>query len=180
MSFSKRQHTLESKLIEAGLKCATFNNPRNIYYVTGFSGASPSCVLLWAQDRGFRLYVPKLELLAAEDETVGAEVVAYDSASALTKSLSEAADDVKMVGLEKDYVTLSQAQWVEAGVFDITFMIAEMRRSKDQEELAAVWKAVEIAERGLKAAFESVKPGVKEREIAANAEYEMRRGGADW
>ena len=57
-------------------------------------------------------------------------------------------------------------------------VLMPLRYVKDPEELAAMKRAAEAADKGLTAAVEAVKPGVTEIDVAAEAEYAMRRAGA--
>lgn len=50
---------------------------------------------------------------------------------------------------------------------------------KHPEEIKHLRRAVEIAEIGFYAAFEFIKPGIKEYEVAAYAEYKMRMAGSE-
>lgn len=51
---------------------------------------------------------------------------------------------------------------------------------KTPEEVGLVEEAISIAEIGMRAAIDAVEPGVKEVEIAAAAEYAMRREGSEF
>jgi Xaa-Pro dipeptidase len=57
-------------------------------------------------------------------------------------------------------------------------VLMPLRYVKDPEELAAMKRAAEAADKGLKAAMEAIKPEVTEIEVAAEAECAMRRAGA--
>jgi Xaa-Pro aminopeptidase len=56
--------------------------------------------------------------------------------------------------------------------------INEFRKVKSGEEKAKLQKAQRIAEKAFKTILPMIKPGVKEREIAAALDYEMRKAGA--
>lgn len=57
-------------------------------------------------------------------------------------------------------------------------ILMPLRYVKDSDELAAMKRAAKVAEKGIEAAVDAVKPGVTEIEVAAEAEYAMRRNGA--
>jgi Xaa-Pro aminopeptidase len=59
-----------------------------------------------------------------------------------------------------------------------TGVVANMRRVKDDSELAAIRKAVDIAQRGFEKLTGWLKPGMREREVAARLTYDMTRMGA--
>ena len=57
-------------------------------------------------------------------------------------------------------------------------ILMPLRYVKDSEEIEAMKKAAEAASKGVTAAIAAVKPGVTEIEVAAEAEYAMRKAGA--
>jgi Xaa-Pro aminopeptidase len=57
-------------------------------------------------------------------------------------------------------------------------LVAELRRVKDEVELELMRKAADLASMGMRVAYEVIRPGVKEYEVAAEVEYAMRRKGS--
>jgi Xaa-Pro aminopeptidase len=57
-------------------------------------------------------------------------------------------------------------------------ILMPLRFFKDPEEIEAMKKAAEVASKGITAAIAAVQSGVTEIEVAAEAEYAMRRAGA--
>jgi len=57
--------------------------------------------------------------------------------------------------------------------------MSELRIVKDSEEIKHIKAAAKVAVKGMRAAVAAVKPGVTESQIAAKAEYAMRRAGAE-
>ena len=53
-----------------------------------------------------------------------------------------------------------------------------LRAVKDRQEIEFMRKAGELTSEGMKAAYDAVKPGAKEFEVAAEIEYAMRKRGA--
>jgi Xaa-Pro dipeptidase len=58
-------------------------------------------------------------------------------------------------------------------------LICELRKIKDQQEIQLIRKACNLADIGVQVAFETIRPGVKEKEIAAEIEYAMRKNGSE-
>lgn len=56
-------------------------------------------------------------------------------------------------------------------------LIWKLRRVKDEEEIRLMRKAGTITGAGMRAAYETIKPGVTEIEVAAEIEYAMRKEG---
>ena len=66
---------------------------------------------------------------------------------------------------------------VEITPFDRTWYALKARKSP--AEIAVIRYAYDLAERGLAAGLAALRPGVTERDIAAEIEYAMRKGGAE-
>ena len=56
-------------------------------------------------------------------------------------------------------------------------VIWKLRRVKDEEEIRLMRKAGTITSAGMQAAYQTIKPGITEIEVAAEIEYAMRKGG---
>jgi Xaa-Pro aminopeptidase len=61
---------------------------------------------------------------------------------------------------------------------DCTHILSELRMNKEPEEIELIQAAALVADAGMKAAVEAVKPGITESQVAA-AEYAMRQAGAE-
>ncbi len=57
-------------------------------------------------------------------------------------------------------------------------ILMPLRYTKDTDEMEAMKKAADVASIGVAVALAAVKPGITEIEVAAEAEYAMRRVGA--
>lgn len=66
-----------------------------------------------------------------------------------------------------------------AEIIEVDKLIEPMRGIKSESEISVIRKAYEIAELGMEAAIKAVRPGITERELAAEAEYVMRKAGAE-
>lgn len=62
---------------------------------------------------------------------------------------------------------------------DLSDIWIELTVIKHPVEIECLRKAVEITEKGFTAAFEAIKPGVREFEVAARAEYCMKLAGSE-
>lgn len=58
-------------------------------------------------------------------------------------------------------------------------IVRDLRKVKNEEEIALIREACKLANIGMQTAFETVKVGVKERDVAAQVEYAMRKNGSD-
>jgi Xaa-Pro dipeptidase len=63
-------------------------------------------------------------------------------------------------------------------IVDSAPVMDALRIVKSRQELALMQEAARIAERGMEAAVQAIRPGVTENEVAAEAIYAMRKAGA--
>jgi len=92
--------------------------------------------------------------------------------------------DLRKVAIEKDRIS--------AGIFDslkeklnncefedISSLVVDIRSVKEDDEIEKIKIAVDIAEEAFKRMLEIAKPGMKEYELSAYLEYQMKLLGAD-
>ena len=77
-------------------------------------------------------------------------------------------------GVYNEMTSSLPVEWVDADA-----CVSSLRAVKSPAETAVMRYAYKIAESGLSAAVDAVAPGVTEREVAAEAEYVMRKMGAE-
>ena len=58
-------------------------------------------------------------------------------------------------------------------------LIQAMRKIKDPQEIQNIREACKLASMGMQVAFENIKPGMKEKQAAAEIEYAMRTKGSE-
>jgi Xaa-Pro aminopeptidase len=58
-------------------------------------------------------------------------------------------------------------------------LIREIRKIKDRQEIELIRKACNLTSEGMRVAFETIKPGITEKEVAVEVEYAMRKKGSD-
>lgn len=91
---------------------------------------------------------------------------------------------ITKLGFEADHLSFGDysfwsgktpgVQWVGT-----TNLVARLRQRKDQTEVMAIQKAVDIAEKAFDHLLGLLTPGMSERDAAAELEFAMRRFGAD-
>jgi Xaa-Pro dipeptidase len=135
------------------------------------------------------LIVPELELIKAKACPVPFKLFAYGDnpatwGDAFKKACAEISLDHKKVGVEPNTLRVMELRYLEAAAPHAVFesaaaILAPMRMAKDSTELAAMGKAVDVAQRGLKATLPFIRVGVTEREVAAELTLQMLRAGCD-
>jgi len=157
----------------------------NLLYFTGFVGAS--CLLIPKKGEGIiYVYGTNYEQAKAEGKGLKVELVKQGEDLGIKIAEEIKGSKIKKLGLDSitgvtnvaDYLKLVK---VLRGIAEIkieTEPVRALRKVKEEEELELLRKAGELTSEGMKAAYEAVKPGVREYEVAAEIEYVMRRKGS--
>ena len=90
----------------------------------------------------------------------------------------------RSVGIQADYASVAFRNTLAAIVgpkrlVDTSGLLLGLRVIKDDHELAAIRRSVDIQQKSLLATLKTIRPGQAEREIAARLEYEMKCRGSD-
>ena len=154
--------------------------PENRIYLSGFLGSSAYLVV--GKDQAVLLtdfrYVQQAKE-QARDFTVIKHTPAW------MDSLPEvlAAAGVQRLGFEQDYLTYAQyselKQYLSAELIPTSGLVETLRQVKDEQELAYMQQATDIAEAAFAEIVSKVAAGRTEAEIAFDLEIAMRRRGAE-
>ena len=163
----------------SGLLCM---NPASWYYLTGFTGEVGA---LLVSAKGSFLVTDGRFTAQAKEETSGLRIVKQEgSLIATLGSLLQGRSRRARVAFDATQLTVAQfrglrnaagprVRWIR-----VDGLGESGRERKDAQELALMRKAAALASEVLSAALKLLKPGVREIEVAAEVEYQMRRRGA--
>jgi Xaa-Pro aminopeptidase len=179
--FAQRRKALVSRLEESRIGTLLVLRPASWYYLTGFTGDSGA---LLASRSGTTLITDGRFTAQTREETAGVRLVRQTGA--LTTAIGEVlkGGGGGKVGFDASHVTVSQlAAMRKAGGSRVRWVpqvgdVEELRSRKDREELAKMRRAAILAGAVLEGALKLLRPGVRELEIAAEIEYQMRLLGA--
>jgi Xaa-Pro dipeptidase len=156
-------------------------NQTNITYFTNFTGAS--ALLIPEEGEGI-LYVPSVNIEQATHEVKGFKVELIKRGEKLmekiasqTKTQAAAKIAVDALNIES-WRSLAKAVGGEEKLQLANGTICELRKIKSPEEVAFMRQACGIADIGMQVAYETVRPGVSELDVAAEVEYAMRKHGS--
>ena len=183
-TFAKRRHELEQRLRREGIHSLVVTHPPDWYYLTGFTGESGALVISATGSRNAVLLTDGRFLEHAAGETSGVKIVPQAGGlfSALGKLL--AALPGRKLGFDSGQLTVAQhGDVVKAAGRRKTWkafpgLVAALRMRKDQAELAVMRRAALLADEVMSAAAQMLKPGIRELEVAAEIEYQMKTRGA--
>ncbi|MEM1063672.1 MAG: Xaa-Pro peptidase family protein, partial [Planctomycetota bacterium] len=176
-----RRDALRSALRDEGAAAMIVSGLTNIRYLTGFSGSSASFVV--TPDRSILVSDGRYELQIAA-ECPGVEAVIRPVTVKLDDQISETVGTLGVGDclFESGHVTHATfAAWSES--FDGVTMrpssglVEGLRMIKDDDEVAAIRRAVTLAETVFTARVASISATDTERGFSADLEHEIRRAG---
>jgi Xaa-Pro aminopeptidase len=180
--FAQRRRALQEKIAARGLAAILSTNPAEWFYLTGFTGEAGALIIL--RRGGTALLTDGRFTVQAKEESSGIRVVKQKGS--LTASVGKWLRDRGRgkIGFDAAQVSVDQfrtlrraagarVRWTAAGG-----EIGSLRQVKEPSEIAQMRRAALLAGDVLSSALKLLKPGVREIEIAAEIEYQMRRRGA--
>ena len=171
----------KSVFTENGFDGYLIFNSANMLYFLGFPGTS---ALLVPADGESTVYVYGVNYEQAQAEGKGFKVDLVKGDENLMAKIAKQAQESKIKKLAVDalnvegYRTLSQSFQKENALEVNNSFVQTLRKVKDKEEIEFMRRAGELTSEGMSTALESVRPGVKEYEVAAEIEYAMRKRGS--
>ena len=177
-----RQQAVRTILEERKLDALLVTSAPNIRYLSGFSG-SAGMLLLTPADAvlvtDFRYASQAPAEVGDSARTVIERTNIWDR---LGRELTAAS--IGRLGVEGVHLTLRDARRLaELGRFTlepVEDVVEGLRASKSPEEVAAVSRAVDVAQGALAAVLPTVHPGDRELDVAARLEAALRQRGSEW
>jgi Xaa-Pro aminopeptidase len=172
-----KQRAFEEKSFDGFL----IANEYNLLYFTGCPGLACSLMPKRGQDTA---YVYSTNYEQAKAETQGFEVKLMKRGKSLMAEVAKQVEASKIKKLAFDalsfesYHSLAKELRGKAKLKAQNSLVWDLRKVKDEKELELMRRAGELTGEGMKAAYETIKPGVKEIEAAAEIEYAMRKRGS--
>jgi Xaa-Pro aminopeptidase len=179
--FAKRRRALQAQMASAKIDSLLVTHPANWYYLTGFTGESGALVV---SRKGTTLITDGRFSVQARLEAPSIRVVLQKGA--LFQNVGEFIREAsgKRIGFDRTQLTVeqfsvlkraarAQTQWKPA-----SGLVETLRMRKEPSEVAQMRKAAILASDVVQRAAKLLKPGIREFEVAAEIEYQMRKGGA--
>lgn len=161
--------------------------PHNVFYFAGYASvcsgvvasphSAPVFCTLW-------LDAPEAKKLCAIPEVKGYRYPQENLTGKMIQLISKTGVPPKKIGVEKDFMLLRDYEMLlgafpNAEFVHITPLIDRLRAIKSDEEIQKIRKSAKIADQAMEAALKAVQPGITEIEVAAEAEYVMRKMGSE-
>ena len=179
--FKSRLKHLQKLISKAKLDALLITHPANWYYLTGFTGESGALI---AGRGGATLISDGRFTTQAGEEAASVRYSEQKGSLAESTGRFIKGKSLRRVGFDPAQVSVAQlrslrraagarTEWISA-----PGLVESLRVRKESGELAVMRRAAILAGDVLTGALKLLKPGVKENEIAAEIEYQMRMGGA--
>jgi Xaa-Pro aminopeptidase len=155
-------------------------NEKNLLYLTRTPGAF--CLLIPKRGEN-TLFVYGTNYEQTKAEAKGFKVELLKVGEKLTDRFAPLLKASKVEKIALDTLSYDFYRWLAKGFRGRarlkvqSGLLWKLRRVKDEEEIRLMRKAGTITSAGIQAAYETIKPGVTEIEVAAEIEYAMRKEG---
>jgi Xaa-Pro aminopeptidase len=176
----QRRRAASARLAEHKIDALLVSSPANVQYLSGYAGSN-GLMLLTGREAVF-FTDPRYRLEASREVTCRVSVA--------KKALIEAAAEVlkrkriKKIGFEtawmrhEDFQKLKEALPMGVSLQPIGRVIEEQRMVKSADEITRIRKSVEANSEAYSRTLRRVRPGVREQDIAAELDFQMRMLGA--
>ena len=164
---------------EHGIQGMLISKPENRRYFSGFSGSTGFLLISEHESKlltDFR-YIEQATAQAKQYEILRYTANPYELLIGITSKLG-----VTTIGFESDFVTYDMYTKLAESMPNLHLLpvqIDELRMIKDRDEVAAIRKAVEIADSAFLHILSFIKPGISEQAVALELEYQMGKLGAE-
>ena len=173
------------------LDAVAINPGPSMVYLTGlnFHLMERPVVAFFTAGGASAIVLPELEMRKLEQAPAPMDAYPYGDnpnswEQAFRRAVSVLNLDGKLIGVEPEHLRVLELRFLEAAAPKAHFLsadpiLANLRLVKDEEEIAAIRKAVEIAQAALTAILPKIKVGVSERELAADLSIALLQAGSD-
>ena len=188
---NNRIETLQNLLAQTELDGVVVNPSASLRFLSGleFHLMERPVVLFVPKSAKPLLILPELELakVAGMEDCLQIHSFGDDPSSwqaVFEKALSSYAENELRIGLEATSLRFLELNFLQkalpaANFVDASKLFSELRLYKDQDDLAKMRKAAEIAEEALIETLKTVKVGQTEKEIANELLVQLYRHGSD-
>jgi len=153
----------------------------NVRYLSGFTGSNG--MILATPDSSTLFTDPRYTIQAQEESRTKVRVAKGPLIKAALESIKR--KRLKKIGFEKAHLsyetfeTLKEGLPLGAALKPTAGVVEKMRLVKTPEEIERIRRAVLTNSAAFASAVKTIKAGVKETDLAAEIEYQMRRHGAE-
>ena len=174
---------IQEKLIEKNLDAVLITDEKNQRYATGFPFTDGA--VLVARSDAWLLTDSRYIEAAANTAACCCRVQMFDREHSRLSLLQAALKEAGVQRLGAEEQKLSHAEYLdyekslEMELLPAQAIFGELRASKSEEEIAYMREAQAISEKALEEVLHIIKPGMTERQVAAELVYHMLLNGSE-
>ena len=175
-----RLQQIKKEMEKEGLDALYITSPENHRYACGFH--NPDGQVLITGNGSYVFADFRYTEAAKREVSDGFEVIMPEDSSYLPEYLSK--NGVRTLGFEEDNMTFANYSKIKGMIGEVEMIPAAkvmnaLRITKTDHEVDCIVKAQRIAEAALEELLGRIKYDMTEKEVAAELEYLMKRGGAE-
>jgi len=178
----KRISQMRQQVIAENLDGLIVTDLNTVRYLTGFTG---SAGLLFITDKKADFFSDSRYAIQAKKQVKGARV--HQAKGALYIALAKLPGILTknfLYGFDGEFLTVAERQRLQTVLPDAQLVAAdslttELGWVKEKEEIDSIKKAVKISDIAFERILNLVAPGIRERELAAELEYQMLMLGSE-
>jgi Xaa-Pro aminopeptidase len=185
--FKSRWRRAASLMERQGIDALFVMKPSNLFYLTG--DGRPCALGLLTRSLRCIVAVPASDLESVRRTSVATDIRVFRSEEEMFHGfrdvLLEQGVSEATVALEKNFFdaalfdVFTSHILPNAQVVSATPVLSQLRMLKEPAEIECLKAAARVADEGMAAAVGTVRPGVREIDIAGEAEHAMRKAGAE-
>jgi Xaa-Pro aminopeptidase len=178
----QRREKLRQTLKSDDVQTLLVSSRTNVGYLTGFTG--DSSVLLLGRDRDMILSDGRFKT-QLEQECPDLEAYIRPNTQSMNQAIAHVVGTlgISRLAFEAAVLTVADHQAIREALPTVTLVatserVESLRQIKDDEEIAAIREAIDLAERAFEMVRSELREGETEKEVADRLEANLRRCGA--
>ena len=178
---AQRRERITARFAEWGVDSLLISSLVNVRYLTGFTGSN--ALLLLEPSRAFLLTDPRYTTQVKLEADCPSKAVRGSTLKAMLPVIVRR--KLKVLGVEAAHMTMESYSFLDSSLAGKTALrglsgaVEWLRLVKSPEEIERIREAVLLTSGAFERALRKVKPGIQERELAAELDFQMSRAGAE-
>ncbi len=177
----QRRRAVAARLPSHKIDALLVSSPANIRYLSDYAGSN-GLILITASESHF-FTDPRYALEASQKITCKVHIAKGPLTAAASAILKR--KRLKKIGFEsawlryEDYIKIKEDLGLGSSLHPIGRIVEEQRMVKSPSEVERIRKSVQANSEAYSKTMKRVKPGVREQDLAAELEFQMRMLGAE-
>ncbi|WP_170007925.1 M24 family metallopeptidase [Bacillus fonticola] len=184
----ERIHTIQQWLQTEDIDVCILTSKENVFYTTKlYKDPHERLLALCIFPTGEpTLVCPQMEVSESKNSPVEMNVIGYydtdNAEDLLVQTILKRSSGVRKIAVEKEHLPAGRYEALLHGLTPQAFVSAEetlstLRLVKDEEEIAILREAAELADLGVEIGVNAIREGNTEQAVVAEIEYELKKKG---